>query len=340
MESRHAVTWKRFAMPASGQEDVVRQILSFSRRTETHRKLFRIAPILKESLKLLRASIPTSIEILQDIQTDADTILGNPTEIHQVLINLCTNAAHAMEEGGILKITLTDHVLDGSAPTRYPEVCPGRYVKLSVEDTGCGMVPEIMDRVFDPYFTTKDVDKGTGMGLAVVHGIVTGHKGVLSVRSKAEEGSTFDILFPVVDGKCVRNSGMGGDLPSGHERILFVDDEAAMVNLNRQRLERLGYQVETRTDPFEALALFRSHPEGFDLVITDMTMPGLSGDGLAQELMKIRPNIPILLCTGYSDRIDKDKAGEMGIAGYALKPLDLDELARTVRELLDRQKRK
>ena len=321
-------------------KDVVQQILSFSRRTETHRKPFRMVPILKESLKLLRASIPTSIDILQDIQTDADTVFGNPTQLHQVLINLCTNAAHAMEEGGILKITLTNHVLDGRAAAPYPHAAPGRYVKLSVEDTGCGMPPEIMNRIFDPYFTTKDVDKGTGMGLAVVHGIVEGHEGVLSVRSKPKEGSTFDILFPAVDGKCVLEPGMSGALSPGHERILFVDDEEAMANLNRQRLERLGYQVETRTDPFEALALFRSHPERFDLVITDMTMPGLSGDGLAQELMKIKPNIPVLLCTGYSDRIDKDKAQKMGLAGYALKPLDLIELARTVRDLLDHQERK
>ena len=320
-------------------KDVVRQILSFSRQTETHRKPFRLVPILKESLKLLRASIPTSIEIFQDIQTDADTILGNPTQIHQVLINLCTNAAHAMEEGGILKITLTNHVLDGRAAARYPHVSPGRYVKLSVEDTGCGIAPEIMNRIFDPYFTTKDVDKGTGMGLAVVHGIVKGHEGVLSVRSKPNEGSTFDILFPAVDGKCMREPGTSGALFPGHERILFVDDEESMANLNRQRLERLGYQVETRTDPFEALALFRSHPERFDLVITDMTMPGLSGDGLAQELMKIKPDIPVLLCTGYSDRIDKEKAQKMGLAGYALKPLDLGELARIVRDLLDHQER-
>jgi CheY-like chemotaxis protein len=319
---------------------VVQQILSFSRRTETNRKPLRIVHILKESLKLLRASIPTSIEILQDIQTDADTILGNPTQIHQVLINLCTNAAHAMEEGGILKITLTNHLLDGRAAARYPDVRPGRYVKLSVKDTGFGMAAEIMNRIFDPYFTTKDVGKGTGMGLAVVHGIVKGHKGVLSVKSKPREGSTFDILFPAVDQKCAPEPGMSGALPLGHERILFVDDEEAMVSLNRQRLKRLGYQVETRTDPFEALALFRSHPERFDLVITDMTMPGMAGDGLAQELMKIEPSIPVLLCTGYSDRIDKDKARRMGIAGFALKPLDLGELARTVRDLLDRQKRK
>ena len=202
-------------------KDVVQQILSFSRRTETHRKPFRIAPILKESLKLLRASIPTSIEILQDIQTDTDIILGNPTQIHQVMINLCTNATHAMEGGGILKITLTNQVLDGRAVARYPDVRPGRYVKLSVKDTGFGMAPEIMNRIFDPYFTTKDVGKGTGMGLAVVHGIVNGHKGVLSVRSKLKEGSTFDILFPAVDQECVQEPGMSRALPLGHEKNPF-----------------------------------------------------------------------------------------------------------------------
>jgi PAS domain S-box-containing protein len=317
-------------------KDVVRQILSFSRQTEAEQKPMRIVPILEESLKLLRASIPSSIEIFHDVQTDVDTILGNPTHIHQVLINLCTNAAHAMEEGGILAITLTDHLLVESDANQYPDVPPGRYVKLSVKDTGCGIAPEMMNRVFDPYFTTKDVDKGTGMGLAVVHGIVKGHKGGISVKSKPGEGSTFDILFPIVDQETIQEPKVNGDLPRGDEKILFVDDEEAMVNIARQRLERLGYQVETRTDPFEALKLFGTHPDRFDLVITDTTMPGMTGDALAQELMKIRPNIPVLLCTGYSDRIDKDRVEKMGIAGFAMKPLGADELARTVRALLDR----
>ncbi len=315
---------------------VVQQILSFSRQTETEQKPIRVVPIIEESLKLLRASIPSSIEIFQDVQTDVDTILGNPTQIHQVLINLCTNAAHAMEEGGSLMITLTDRLLDESDVNRYPDVPPGRYVKLSVKDTGCGIAPEIMNRVFDPYFTTKDVDKGTGMGLAMVHGIVKGHKGGLSVRSKPGEGSTFDILFPTVDQQYIQEARVNGGLPRGDENILFVDDEEAMVNINRRRLERLGYQVETRTNPFEALKLFRTHPDRFDLVITDTTMPGMTGDVLAQKLMEIRPNTPVLLCTGYSDRIDKDKVGKMGIAGFAMKPLGADELARTVRALLDR----
>ncbi len=316
-------------------KDVVQQILSFSRRTETEQKPLRLASIIEESMKLLRASIPTSIEIFQNVQTAADTILGDPTQIHQVLINLCTNAAHSMDEGGVLGISLTDCLLNENETSQFPDIHPGRYVKLSVKDTGCGIAPEMMNRIFDPYFTTKDTGKGTGMGLAVVHGIVKGHRGVLSVKSKPGEGSTFDIHFPVVDQEVLKEPEMSGGLPAGHERILFVDDEDAMASLNRERLERLGYRVETRTDPFEALELFRSHPEHFDLVITDTTMPGMTGDGLAQELMKIEPNIPILLCTGYSDRIDRDKADAMGIAGFAMKPLDMVELARTVRELLD-----
>ncbi|MCF8128329.1 MAG: response regulator [Deltaproteobacteria bacterium] len=316
---------------------VVQQILSYSRQTETEQKPMRIVPILEESLKLLRASIPSSIEIFQDVQTDADTILGNPTQIHQVLINLCTNAAHAMEGGGVLAIRLTDCLLDESGANRYPDVHPGRYVKLSVRDTGCGIAPEMINRVFDPYFTTKDVGKGTGMGLAMVHGIVKSHKGGFSVRSKPGDGSTFDILFPIVDQETIQEARMNEELPRGDENILFVDDEEAMVNINRQRLERLGYQVETRTDPFEALKLFRTYPDLFDLVITDTTMPGMTGDALAREIIKIRPGIPVLLCTGYSDRIDKDGVGKMGIAGFAMKPLGADELARIVRALLDRE---
>ena len=321
-------------------KDVIQQILNFSRKSRSETKPLNITPIIKETIKLLRASIPTSIEIRLNVPADVRTIRGDPTQIHQVLLNLCTNAAHAMENGGILDIELADRVLNDREASQYADVGPGRYVKLTVNDTGQGMPPDLVDRIFDPYFTTKAAGKGTGMGLAVVHGIVKRHGGAISVKSTPGVGTAFEILFPVADEEvAAKKPQMRESLPYGHERILFVDDEAEQVRLNEQRLDHLGYQVETRTDPVEALELFRSQPDRFDLVITDTTMPHMTGDRLAQEMMKIRPDIPILLCTGYSNRIDKDKAKEMGISGFAMKPLDMGQLARTVRGFLDRQEK-
>ena len=320
-------------------KELTQQILTFSRQSPSEIKTAHIPSIVRESLKLLRPSLPSSIEIRQNICVEMDTILGDPTQIHQVLINLCTNAAHAMEEGGTLEIELNDHILDERATSQYHDVTPGRYVRLTIKDTGHGMTPDILDRIFDPYFTTKEMKGGTGLGLAVVHGIVKNHKGGIAVSSVAGEGSTFDILFPVAESKPTEAHEASNELPGGRERILFVDDEQALVRLNQGILERLGYQVKALTNPLDALELFRSHPDQFDLIITDTTMPHMTGNLLAQEILKIRSDIPILLCTGYSAQIDKDKAKEMGIAGFALKPLNMFELARTVRELLDHREK-
>ena len=321
-------------------KELIQQILSFSRHTESEMKPIHLAPIVKESLKLLRPSISTGIEIRQHMSARKDTIRADATQVHQVLINLCTNAAHAMEEeGGTLEIELTDQILDGPAASSYPEMEPGPYVELCVRDTGSGMTPEILERIFDPYFTTKDRGKGTGMGLAVVHGIVKSHGGTVSVSSVPGDGTAFHVLFPVVQEEQEPQRPevpRGEGLPRGHETILFVDDEPAMVSLNQRRLSRLGYRVEVRTDPVEALEWFREHGDQIDLVITDTSMPRLAGDQLARELLRLRPELPILLCTGYSDRIDQEKAGEMGIAGFALKPLDTRQLAEMIRQVLDR----
>ena len=321
--------------------DVIQQILSFSRRAKSEMRLIDMVPIVNESVKLLRASIPASIEIRKNVGAEMKTILGDSTQIHQVLLNLCTNAAHAMEKkGGVLNIDLTEHVLDDKEASHYPDVDPGRYFRLTVTDTGCGMTPETMDRIFDPYFTTKEPGKGTGMGLAVVHGIMKRHGGAISVSSEPGEGTTFEILFPAIEEQvAVEKSEASKAMLRGHERILFVDDETALVRLNERRMTQLGYRVEARTDPEEALKSFRSRPDRFNLIITDMTMPRMTGDVLAREAMKIRPDIPILLCTGYSDRIDKEKAKKAGIAGFAMKPLDMAELAGKVRELLDRREK-
>ena len=317
-------------------KDVVRQILSFSRKSEIEQKPFNIASVVNESLKLLRASIPASIDIRQDISNDSDNILGDPTQIHQIMINLCTNAAHAMEaEGGMLQVALKNTEVDEDAASLYPELSAGHYLQLCVSDTGDGIGPEVINRVFDPYFTTKDVGKGTGMGLAVVHGIVKSHRGSISVESEPGKGTTFKILFPAVKKKIGDEPKNAQELPTGNERILFVDDEESMVNLNQQRLERLGYKVIPKTDPLEALEFFSANPDQIDLVITDMTMPHMTGDRLTQEILKIRSDMPIILCTGYSSRISEDKAQELGIRKYIDKPIEMLILARSVREVLD-----
>jgi PAS domain S-box-containing protein len=319
-------------------KDVVRQILSFSRKSEIEQKPINIAPMVTQSLKLSRASIPTNIEIRQNIANDVDDILGDPTQIHQVMINLCVNAAHAMEnDGGILEVTLENTEVDEDTASQYPELNPGPHVNLSVSDTGDGINPEIMDRVFDPYFTTKDVGKGTGMGLAVVHGIVKSHHGSILLESKLGKGATFKILFPAFKEKVRDEPKDAQELPIGNERILFVDDEESMVNLNQQRLERLGYKVIPRTNPSEALKYFQTHPDQIDLLITDMAMPKMTGDRLAQEILKIRPDMPIILCTGYSERMSDERAQEIGIRKYVEKPIEKETMAMSVREVLDGQ---
>ena len=259
-------------------KDVVRQLLSFARKTELEKKPINITPIIKEALKLLRSSIPTSIEIRQDIPKDIDTILADPTQINQVLINLCTNAAHAMPNGGVLEIKLENVKLGEAATSNSPDLNPGRYLNLTVSDTGYGINPKDIDRIFDPYFTTKEVGRGTGMGLAVIHGILRGHGASVSVQSQPGKGTTFTIFFPVVKADAIVETETVEELSTGSERILFVDDEESIVKMGQQILERLGYKPEIRTNPIEALELFRSDPDLFDLLITDMTMPQMSGD--------------------------------------------------------------
>ncbi len=317
--------------------DVVKQLLSFSRKSDPKQRPAKLVQIVEDALKFLRSSTPTSIEIHQHIPNDTDdTILADSTQINQVLINLFTNAAHAMEDtGGVITIGIENIDLDQSSATVYPDLPPGSYVKLTVRDTGTGIDHEIKDRIFDPYFTTKEVGKGTGIGLSVVHGIVKSHNGAISVDSKFGEGTTFSILFPMAEEEAVTETEPADKFPTGNERILIVDDEESMVNIGRGRLERLGYQVEVRTNPIDALELFRADPDEFDLVITDMTMPHITGDKLVKEILKIRPDIPTILCTGFSERIDEEKAKEIGIRGYIEKPFDRGTLSRMVRNVLD-----
>jgi len=316
-------------------KDVVRQLLSFARKTRLEKKPTNIIPIVEESLRLLRSSIPTSIEIRQNIAKNVDPIIADPTQINQILINLCTNANHAMPDGGTLEINLQNTIFDKNTSLQYPGLNPGRYVNLTVSDTGHGISQEDIDRIFDPYFTTKEVGKGTGMGLAVIHGIVKDHNGVITVKSELEKGTTFSIFFPVVEKEAEVEIESDEELPTGDERILFVDDEEVIVKLGRQRLKRLGYKIETAISPIEALKLFRSQPDQFDLVITDMMMPKMTGDKLVKEILNIRSDIPIILCTGFSEKIDEKMARKIGTADYIEKPYDKTDLACKVRKVLN-----
>jgi PAS domain S-box-containing protein len=317
--------------------DVVRQLLNFSRKTEQSKKTVDISLLVKESIKLLRSSIPASIDIQLNIPDALKTINADPTQVHQVLINLCTNAAHAMEnDGGVLKIDLSEAELDNATVTQFGEIESGHYVLLAISDTGPGIDSENKANIFDPYFTTKAVGKGTGMGLAVVLGIVKNHNGAISVYSEPGKGSTFKVLFPVADEIANEDKPILQDLPKGKESILFIDDEEGLAKIGSNMLERLGYRVVIKTDPTIALEVFRSDPSQFDLVITDMTMPHLSGEELIKEVLKINSKVPIILCTGFSNKIDHDRAIEIGAHSYIEKPLDKNILANSVREALDK----
>jgi PAS domain S-box-containing protein len=319
-------------------KNLVKQILAFSRKSEQDKNIILLTPIVEEALKLLRASLPTTIEIKQSIESGLDAIFADPTQMHQVIMNLCTNSAHAMgDTGGILNVELRNVDLNAKKAVQYSELNPGPYVQLSISDTGQGMDSATLERIFDPYFTTKEQDKGTGMGLAVVHGIVKGHGGGIRVQSKLGKGTRFDILFPVMGKQMESETEELKALPTGNEHILFIDDEDTLIDLGESMLKKLGYRVETRTGPEEALEVFRAAPDKFDLVISDMTMPGMTGDNLAAELMKIRPDIPVVICTGYSERIDEPRARDLGIKGLMMKPFTIRGLSKTVRAVLDQK---
>jgi PAS domain S-box-containing protein len=315
--------------------DVVLQILSFSRQAEAERRPLKLGPLLRESLKLLRSSIPSSINIQQHIPSQKDVILADATQISQVLLNLCTNAVHAMREsGGRLDISLADMEIDAESQKLYPDLRPGDYVKLSVGDTGHGIDPTILDRIFDPYFTTKKVGEGTGLGLAVVHGIVKNHGGSITVESQPGQGSTFHVLLPCISAEPEKGMPLIMELPKGNERILFVEDERAVADALKLLLEKLGYVVEFKTSSLEALEIFRGHPEEFDLVITDQTMPVMTGLSLAKEMLKIRPAIPIILCTGFSEQVNEENAKAVGIKAFIMKPVMIQEMAKILRKVL------
>ncbi len=324
---------KSAALRASG---IVRQLLDFSRKIDRELKPVNAVFVIKDSLTFLRSIIPASVEIRRHLPDTDISILGDPIQINQVMMNLCTNASQAMEEtGGILEITVKEVYLNEDAVEYYSDLHTGDYLQITVSDTGHGVEPEIIDRIFDPYFTTKEVGKGSGLGLAVVHGIVKNYNGAVSVDSRPGNGTTFTILVPVVAEKPVTEAEQTDEISRGNETILFVDDEKAITDITGTMLKRLGYKTEIKNDPAEALELFRSKPHMFDLVITDMTMPHMSGIKLSKELKEIRPDIPVIVCTGHSPFIDEEKAKSLNIAAYIMKPVRMRDIAKAIRRVLD-----
>ena len=318
-------------------KDLVGQILGFSRQNELNLIPVRISSIIKETLKMLRASLPTTIEIRRKIETTDCIVNANPTQIHQVLMNLCTNAAHAMRDnGGVLEVTLSRFYEEKAKPLPHPDLQTGSYLKISVSDTGHGMTTGELKRIFDPYFTTKEAGQGTGLGLAVVRGIIKAHGGAITVESSPDKGSLFEVYLPEIQKEVSTQSKNVEAYLTGQETILFVDDEQALVTMSKQMFDLLGYHVVTKTSSIEAFELFQHDPYRFDLVITDMTMPNMTGEKLAGKILEIRPDIPVILCTGYSEQITEQRARDLGISAFVMKPMVMKDLANKIRDVLDK----
>jgi PAS domain S-box-containing protein len=319
--------------------DLVKQILAFSRQKGQEVDLIQPDSIVKEALKMLRASLPSTIEIQQHIEKDPGLIMVDPTQIHQILMNLCTNAAHAMREnGGLLEVRLTNIIVAAEEALNFSGLNPGPYIQLTVRDTGHGMESKVLEHIFDPYFTTKKVGEGTGLGLAVVYGIIKKNQGTIKVYSEPGKGSRFEVFLPRVEVTEDESQTMEPEtIPGGRERILLVDDEKELVALGQTMLRSLGYQVTSRINSLEALEIFRTRSDEFDLIITDMTMPHLTGAELSKRIRQIRLDIPIVLCTGFSELIDEEKAKELDIQAFLMKPIGMQALAGSVRRVLDKR---
>ena len=317
-------------------KELVKQILTFSRQMEPEGRPIRVSPVVKEALTLMRATIPPNIEIRRAVKTEQDVIQGNPTQIHQVLMNLCTNAVHAMEdEGGVLEVVVSDFLINRAASTEFPQLNPGRYLRLSVSDTGCGIDRETLDRIFEPFFTTKHVGQGTGMGLAVVHGIVTGLNGGISVESEKGKGTVFHVVLPVMEETLHPMGEEGVVLSSGTETVLFVDDDVDVGRMVARMLETLGYKPVLANRGQEALWIFEKDPRRIDVVITDQAMPEMTGAELSEQLLLARPELPIIVCTGFGDKLTPRRATEIGIRAFMTKPIVMRELSETIRKVLD-----
>jgi PAS domain S-box-containing protein len=318
--------------------ELVKQILTFSRQSNRELKPLELQLVIKEVLKLSRSTLPSTIQIIQDISANCGQVVADSIQIHQIIMNLITNSFHAMQDtGGKLEVTLKEVELE-TVDLKGKAIPPGSYACLTVADFGIGMQKAVLERIFDPYFTTKEKDDGTGLGLSVVHGIVKGYGGDISVYSEPGVGTTFHIYLPIIKTKLkMKKKKTTASCMGGKERILLVDDEEPIIRMEKQLLEGLGYRVIAENSSSHALELFRSDPGKFDLVITDMTMPDMTGEGLSQKLLEIRPDIPIIICSGFSDKINGEKAAAIGISGYIMKPMIMSELDRKIRNALDQK---
>ncbi len=327
---------KRIQNACERASSLVGQILSFSRRRQHRPKPLDMRAIVKETLKFMRASVPKTIDIVTEIAPDLGMVMADPTQLHQVITNLCTNAVYAMREaGGVLEVSLKN-VTPENAIMFSSGLARGRYVRLRVKDTGRGMEPAVMKRVFEPFFTEKQVGEGAGLGLSVVYGIIESCSGTVTVNSEPGKGSVFDVFLPIIEDESEKKSRVTY-APRGKERILFVDDEPEIADSAGEVLVGLGYRVDIKTQPLEALALFERQPESFALVITDMSMPRMSGESLAREILRVRSDIPIIISTGYGELVDDGRLREIGIRGIITKPATISTLAQTIRKVLDEQ---
>ncbi len=317
--------------------DLVRQILTFSRRNGGQERALKMVPLLRETYKLLRASLPRTIQMDLKLRTKSDTIFADPSLVRQVVVNLANNAAYAMREaGGILTIGLSSITL-GSDSLPDKNMRPGCYVKLTVKDTGSGIAPDVQRRIFEPFFTTKGQGQGTGMGLSVVYGIVQSYHGMIEVESAAGLGSTFTVFLPESDARATIDEQEEASPCPRREHVLFVDDEPAVVRMTKTMLERMGYRVTALTDSSEALKVFTGNPDSFDLIITDQTMPDMTGIALAKEVLAVDPDMPIILCTGYSETVSPVRAKEAGIREFLMKPAAKKEMAQAIRSVLEQE---
>ena len=327
----------RILEAAMRSKGLVEQILAFSRQGHQEIKLMKLQPIVKESIKLLRSSIPTTIDIQQDIDPGCGAVVADPTQVHQIVMNLATNSYHAMEDsGGRLKVHLKQVRMEPD-PSLLPDLTPGEYARLTVADTGIGIEKDAVNKIFDPYFTTKETGKGTGLGLSVVQGIVKRCHGDIRIYSEPGKGTEIQVYLPIHDRKIEDiRIDQSEAIQGGTEKILLVDDEVTIVRMEQRILERLGYRVAMRTGSVDALEAFKANPDTFDLVVTDMNMPNMTGVQLAREIKKVRPEIPIILCTGFSYQVNEEKSKALGIQGFLVKPVIKKEIAGIIRKVLDK----
>lgn len=317
--------------------DLVSQIITYSRKGIQNKAPMQLQSIVDETITLLSSTLPATINMQKIVSPDCDSsfIHADASQIQEILVNLCNNAVQAMDEKGNLKISMEPVELSQSDISAQYDGEPGRYAKLSVQDYGCGIQVEILDKIFDPFFTTKEEHEGAGMGLATVQGIVAQHEGMIKVNSIPDQGTVFNLYFPLVDETVSEAKPTNTDMPEGTEKILFVDDDEMLAKIGERLLSEMGYMVTTMTESPEALKLFAANPDHFDLMITDQTMQDLTGQELIQKIKKIRPDLRTILCTGFSSQINEDQAKQQGIDAFCMKPLDFPELLQTVRRVLD-----